>query len=150
MLHELNGFIQISHSVENYLLPLQIILVPHHSYPGLLWHGKPCLTACEIYPFWYYIMWGKYWPLGPYQQVCSSYSLVLKMPNVVLRWWSLMVFLMQISFKFWSSLTSIRHLILVPKSSQHAGNRKLWTILCISQCAWCILFMLCSWGHQWI
>jgi len=36
MLHELNGLIQISHSVENYLLPLQIILVPHHTYPGLL------------------------------------------------------------------------------------------------------------------
>jgi hypothetical protein len=30
MLHELNGLIQISHSVENYLFPLQITLVPHH------------------------------------------------------------------------------------------------------------------------
>jgi len=37
MLHELNGLIQISHSVENYLLPLQLTLVPHHTYPGLLW-----------------------------------------------------------------------------------------------------------------
>jgi len=35
MLHELNGLIQISHFVENYLLPLQIIHVPH-TYPGLL------------------------------------------------------------------------------------------------------------------
>jgi len=66
MLHELNGLIQISHSVENYLLPLQIILVPHHTYPGLLWHGKPCVAACEIYPFWYYNIVGQIltlWPL---------------------------------------------------------------------------------------
>jgi hypothetical protein len=37
MLHELNGLIQISHSVENYFLPLQITVVSHHIYPGLLW-----------------------------------------------------------------------------------------------------------------
>jgi hypothetical protein len=37
MFHELNGLIQISHSVENYLLPLHITLIPHDTYPGLLW-----------------------------------------------------------------------------------------------------------------
>jgi len=37
MLHELNGLIQISHSGENYFLPLQITVVPHHTYSGLLW-----------------------------------------------------------------------------------------------------------------
>jgi len=27
----------MSHSIENYLLPIQITVVPHHTYPGLLW-----------------------------------------------------------------------------------------------------------------
>ena len=39
----------------------------------------------------------------------SRYSEMLKMPNVRLRWQRLMVFLMQLSFKFWSSVAPKRY-----------------------------------------
>lgn len=92
-------------SADDALLCLLSITRPWLTYVIIWWlHDQLC-----GFTLWY--IYQVYWPNGA----------MFKVPSIRIRWWHLMAFLMQLSFKLWSRTVPTRHLI--PATSSKNSRR---------------------------